>query len=55
MYIYMHVCTYTHLCIHTYLSQHVDLLNINALCLGGGTLRACSDHLQYACKSGNSF
>ena len=38
MYIYMHVCTYTHLHIHIYFSQHVDLSNINALCLGGGTI-----------------
>ena len=37
MYIYMHVCTYIHLYIHIYYSQHVDLSNINALCLGGGT------------------
>ena len=33
----MHVCRYSHLHIHIYFSQHVDLSNIKALCLGGGT------------------
>ena len=33
----MNVCTYTRLYIHIYSSQHVDLSNIKALCLGGGT------------------
>ena len=35
MYIYMHV--HTHIYIYIYISQHVDLPNINALCLGGLT------------------
>ena len=47
MYIYMHVCTYTHLYIHIYSSQHVDLSNINALCLGGGT--RCSGRVSVPC------
>ena len=47
MYIYMHVCTYIHLYIHIYYSQHVDLSNINALCLGGGT--RCSGRVSVPC------
>ena len=43
----MYVCTYTHLYIHIYLSQHVDLSNINALCLGGGT--RCSGGVSVPC------
>ena len=47
MYIYMHVSTYTHLYVHIYSSQHVDLSNINALCLGGGT--RCSGRVSVSC------
>ena len=42
-YKYTYICTYTcmyahtHIYIYIYISQHVDLSNINALCLGGGT------------------
>ena len=47
MYIYMHVCTYIHLYIHIYYSQHVDLSNINALCMGDGT--RCSGRVSVPC------
>ena len=36
---------YTH--IYIYFSQHVDLSNINALCLGGGT--RCSGRVSVPC------
>ena len=47
MYIYMHECTYTHLFIHIYSSEHVDLSNINALCLGAGN--RCSRRVIVPC------
>ena len=53
MYIYMHVYTYTHLYIHIYFSQHVDLSNINALCLGGGT--RCSGRVSVPCFTSDTF
>ena len=40
---HIYICTYTcmyghtHIYIYMYISQHMDLSNINALCLGGGT------------------
>ena len=52
-YKYTHICTYTcmyahtHIYIYIHISQHVDLSNINALCLGGGT--RCSGRVSVPC------
>ena len=44
--VHIHACMHIHTSTYTY-TQHVDLSNINALCLGGGT--RCSGRVSVPC------